>query len=140
MGGWSQYRQPGSRTSPSIQRQVRTEVPAGIGSGGVRPVIVPPSAGRSVGRLPGRRGRGSSPARLSSHQTQDRESRERLPGLFVASCAAFWPLPKSHDSYSSPSWQECTMPPCTDTVLLWVTDRGLLGSISAVLNRYWGIA
>jgi len=104
------------------------------------PVIVMPSADRSIGRSPGRRGRGSSPARLSSHQAQARESRERLLDLAAASYDAFWPPPKSADTPSSPSWQDCTMKACTDTVLLWVTDRGLLGSISAVLNRYWGIA
>src|SRR3954466_13535248 len=102
-------------------------------------VIAPPSAGRSGGRLPGRRGRETSRARLSSHQVQARESRERLLDLAAASYDAFWP-PKSADTPSSPSSQDCTMRACTDAVLLWVTDRGLLGSISAVLNRYWEIA
>src|SRR4051794_12425994 len=139
MVGRPQYRQPGSRTSPSIHRQVRAEVLAGVACG-VRPVIAPPSAGRSAGRSPGRRGRETSRARLSSHQAQAQWLRERLPGLVAVSCGAFWPPPKSDNTPSSPSWQNCTTKACTDTVLLWVTDRGLLGSISAVLNRYWEIA
>jgi hypothetical protein len=113
MVGRSQYRQPGSRTSPSIQRQVRTEAPAGAVSE-VRSVIAMPSAGRSGGRSPGRRGWATPPARPPSHRAQAQGSRERLPGSVVAACGAFWPLPKSADSPLSRSWQECTMTACGD--------------------------
>src|SRR4051812_30225196 len=117
--------------------------PAGavcLGPSKIRTVIATPSAGRSAGRWLDLHGRARPRARLSSHQVQARESRERLLDLAAASYDAFWPPLKSADAPSSPSWQDCTMKACTDAVLLWVTDRGLLGSISAVLNRYWGIA
>jgi hypothetical protein len=113
MVGRSQYRQPGLRTSPSIHRQVRTEEPAGAACG-VRSVIALPSVGRSVGRSPGRHGRATPRARPPSHQAQAQGSRERLLDPVAASCAACGRPPKSADSPSSPSWQECTMTACGD--------------------------
>jgi hypothetical protein len=118
--GRSQYRQPGSRTSPSIHRQVRAGAIGGAGCRGAAlaergaRVIALPSAGRSAGRSLGRRGQGSPPARPPSHQAQAQGSRERLLGSVVAACGAFWPLPKSADSPLSRSWQECTMTACGD--------------------------
>jgi hypothetical protein len=106
MVGWSQYLQPGSRTSPSIQRQVRAGAIGGCwrcrgGSRRGARVIAMLSTGRSAGRSPGRRGWVKTPARLSSHRAQAQGSRERLPGLVAASCGACGPPPKSHDSSSS---------------------------------------
>lgn len=94
--GLPHYRQPGSRTSPSIQRQVRTKVPARAVSG-VRLVIGRPSTGRSGGRSPGRRGGETSRAKLSSHQVQAQGSQERLPGLAAVSCGACGPPLKFPD-------------------------------------------
>jgi hypothetical protein len=85
-------------------------------------VIAMPSAGRSVGKSPGRRDRATPPARPPSLARQAQASRERLLGLVAASCGAFWPPPKSHDSSSSPSWQECTMTGCRTTEA--VTSNG----------------
>jgi hypothetical protein len=102
-----------SRTSTSIHRQVRTGVLASVACG-VRSVIATPSTGRSAGRSPGRRGRVKTPARPPSLARRAQGSRERLLGLVAASCGAFWPPPKSHDSSSSRPWRECTMLACGD--------------------------
>jgi hypothetical protein len=100
MVGWSQYRQSGSRTSPSIQRQVRSEVPVGLACRSWS-VIMPPSVGRSSGRSPGRRGGETSLARLSSHQVQAQGSQERLLGVIAAACGACEPPLKFPDIFSS---------------------------------------
>ena len=130
MVGWSQYRQPGSRTSPSIQRQVRAGLIGGAGCrGGARRsvrVIAPPSAGRSAGRSPGRRGRVKTPAMPPSHRVQAQGLRERLPGVIAASYGAFWPPPKSRNSSSSRSWRDCTMLRC--------------GDVAPVAGNGWGSA
>jgi hypothetical protein len=86
------------------------------------PVIAMPSVGRSVGISPGRRDRGSPPAKRISHRAQAQGSRERLLGLVAVSCGAFWQPPRFDHLYSSRSWQECTMTVLEDTAP--VTSNG----------------